>query len=1113
MEIHSDDNTKNGSSGEQRKHALQSIVPPIHDAQLVSENPSPVVRFSHNLQLLYANLAAKNHFLNDFSIDVDRINDIEFQEIIEFSCQQTEVTSENILGRNGRYYSVRITNDIENKLVTVYAFEITTLVVDVQKKEKRLIEVIKQNNEQRNFYEGILHHLPSDIAVFDLHHNYIFVNTKAIQNNEIREFMIGKNDFDYCRLKNIPTQLAEDRRALFNTVFETMRQVTWEDDIIDAAGNRKVILRFMSPLLNDKQELQAMVGYGLDITGRKIAEEELIAANFRLELMESFLDLSSDAIQVSTESGQLVYINKCASERLGIDPEKVTDYHVKDFDPRFIETAAWVAHVEELKEKGSLLIESTNKHQFNGETIHVEVRIKLEKINGCFYVIATSRDITERKIAKEKENERTAAFIRQQIALITLSKFPNEYDFTKKLQQIAQTSAEIVNGDFACVYLYKDHKKFLYAESVYDAKKKSSVTGNTIKRSDYTDFFDTLERTKDDLFFDNTSESEPITFPTDSKLNSTSSFKQVFVPLRIGEQQFGFLSFVFFKENKIWNDKEIYFVRSIADLIALNYENNRRLEIEKIVHSKSIFQKLLMEISTKYINLPIEKVKPSIQQSLQDIGKFVEVDRVYVFDYNHQTASCSNLYEWCNTGIEPQIDFLQNVPMENMQEWYAVHKLGDEIWIPSIQELPEGELKTLLSDQGILSLLALPMMDEDTCIGFVGFDSVFQYRSFNEEEKILLRLFAQMLVNVEKRTQYIQQIEQKKTEIEHINTNLEKLVEEELQKNLALVKSLSDQEKLVTIGEIASGVAHDLNTPLGAIKSGADNLLFSLDKFLRETISNCTDEQVQFALNRAKEKSIELFVGGIQLRQETHEMQLILNSITATRNKNWTKEEWHELAKLFVKARIDKSDSTLIHRVLDSENPKDFLYLMYYLQTHRTLLHTIITSSNRAAQVIHDLKSYIQEKKHSDKTTVNLLDNINTVLNIFNFELKRIENLQVHVSAAHHIKGIDVKLYQLWSNILKNALESFLEIGIKGSISIESKETDKHIFISIENNGKKIPEEVQQQMFQKFYTTKSATTGTGLGLSIVRNILDEHNASIQVESNEKSTKFTIAFNK
>ena len=101
-------------------------------------------------------------------------------------------------------------------------------------------------------------------------------------------------------------------------------------------------------------------------------------------------------------------------------------------------------------------------------------------------------------------------------------------------------------------------------------------------------------------------------------------------------------------------------------------------------------------------------------------------------------------------------------------------------------------------------------------------------------------------------------------------------------------------------------------------------------------------------------------------------------------------------------------------------------------------------------------------------------------------------------------------MYQLWSNLIKNAIEA---IQGYGKLIIESLETDKTYEISIENDGDVIPQDVLEKMFTKFYTTKSKSNGTGLGLSIVQNVVEEHHAKIQVSSIPNSTRFTVTFYK
>ncbi len=532
------------------------------------------------------------------------------------------------------------------------------------------------------------------------------------------------------------------------------------------------------------------------------------------------------------------------------------------------------------------------------------------------------------------------------------------------------------------------------------------------------------------------------------------------------------------------------------------------IKISKEILQKNIlFQSILMDMATKYINLSVDMVESTINDSLSQIGSFVNVDRVYIFTYDYKSKTASNTYEWCADGVAPQINSLQFIPFSSIPFWIETHAKGDEIIIENTTELPDGIVKEMLLEQDIKSVFALPLMKGNKCIGFVGFDAVLNYRIFYEDEKDLLRLFGQMLVNLEIQTNFLKQISAKTEEIQNMNTDLELIVAEKTKRNIELSKSITDQEKLVTIGEIASGIAHDLNTPLGAIKIGAESIRYTTSELLKNIVWKCSEEQIKFACERSAQKQGELFLGGLQLRREIKEFEDYLSL-----NFPALKAESNEIAGLFVKSRISLSETKFIKQCMETENRKDFLLLIYHIQLNRNFIETILSSSERGAKVVQDLRSFIKEPQNTSKGMVNLRENIATVLTIFNYELKRNIDVEFTVPDSLSLLGFDIKLFQLWSNIIKNAIEAMDDKKERGKLKINGKKTKKGIELSIENNGPLIPEQIQQKIFEKYFTTKSGQNGSGLGLSIVKNVLVMHNATISLNSTSVSTTFTIFFN-
>ncbi|MDB2657608.1 PAS domain S-box protein, partial [Crocinitomicaceae bacterium] len=154
-------------------------------------------------------------------------------------------------------------------------FQITLIdTTEAKKKERRLIELKDKIEFQKAFYELILNSIPSDIAVFDKNHRYLFVNPQGIQDEKVRKFMIGKDDFDYAKLKGISDEKAVARRKFFNEIVRTKNHETWSEEHIDKNGSRKVVQRDMGPVYDEKGKLLFVIGYGTDITKRVLAEEE-----------------------------------------------------------------------------------------------------------------------------------------------------------------------------------------------------------------------------------------------------------------------------------------------------------------------------------------------------------------------------------------------------------------------------------------------------------------------------------------------------------------------------------------------------------------------------------------------------------------------------------------------------------------------------------------------------------------------------------------------------------------------------------------------------------------------------------------------------------------------
>ena len=156
-----------------------------------------------------------------------------------------------------------------------YSGEIQDLTT-ILKSENERDFLFKQVNIQKDFYENILNKIPVDIAVFDKNHKYLFVNPTAIKNDELRSYIIGRDDFDYCKHVKRDSKIAELRREQFNTIKKTKSIIEWEDSIEDNNGKSHTVLRKFFPVHNKHDKFQMAIGFGLDITESVKKDKELV---------------------------------------------------------------------------------------------------------------------------------------------------------------------------------------------------------------------------------------------------------------------------------------------------------------------------------------------------------------------------------------------------------------------------------------------------------------------------------------------------------------------------------------------------------------------------------------------------------------------------------------------------------------------------------------------------------------------------------------------------------------------------------------------------------------------------------------------------------------------
>ncbi|WP_053955347.1 GAF domain-containing sensor histidine kinase [Inediibacterium massiliense] len=213
-----------------------------------------------------------------------------------------------------------------------------------------------------------------------------------------------------------------------------------------------------------------------------------------------------------------------------------------------------------------------------------------------------------------------------------------------------------------------------------------------------------------------------------------------------------------------------------------------------------IFEQIISKISSKLIHLHLGK-EYLIEQSLEDLGKGMKASRSYIFLFREDLEYMDNVYEWCEKGVSSEKDNLQNMNTQICPWWMENLIKNEMIVIEDIEDMPlEAEIeKEILLEQGIKSLIVLPIFNKDMLIGYIGLDNIFETKNWNKECQLVLKLTSEIFSAAFSRLQNEKELQSANEELvkqqKHITSLKAQIIQQE-----EMLKLSKSEELLKPIG-------------------------------------------------------------------------------------------------------------------------------------------------------------------------------------------------------------------------------------------------------------------------------------------------------------------------
>jgi signal transduction histidine kinase len=312
------------------------------------------------------------------------------------------------------------------------------------------------------------------------------------------------------------------------------------------------------------------------------------------------------------------------------------------------------------------------------------------------------------------------------------------------------------------------------------------------------------------------------------------------------------------------------------------------------------------------------------------------------------------------------------------------------------------------------------------------------------------------------------------------------------------------RDRLVSLGKLSAGLAHELNNPASAAKRAADQMRYTLAKMRsanfelwRQPLDDSDKariEEVEASLLQSGATQLD----GLALSDLEERLDSILRS-------HGHADSW-EISAALAKCNMAPDTLTSLLAHLDSSTARTALVRIGASAELSGLLSAVEGSTARISELVRTVKEYTNMDQ-APVQNVDVAQSLETTLGTLAHRLQLgIKAQRAYEPVPLLVNTVGTELNQVWTNIIENAIDA---MPGGGELRVRIFRDDRYVVVEIGDSGPGIPSEVKPYIFDPFFTTKAVGEGTGLGLNTVQTIVRKHGGNIQVSSKPGDTRFQV----